>query len=72
MSRLRLHHPHHPIRSHPWNPDPRKRQVGSNIKPFVYSAALEHGYHPLAEDGVKRVLDPNGLMNPGKLFDAQG
>jgi FAD/FMN-containing dehydrogenase len=42
--------------------------IGLVKKPYLSSARSEADIALMR--GIKRVLDPNGIMNPGKLFDA--
>jgi FAD/FMN-containing dehydrogenase len=42
--------------------------IGLVKKPYLDSTRSDEEVAIMR--GIKRVLDPNGLMNPGKLFDA--
>ena len=55
--------------------DPTLDELVANDAPLheIRRAALEHGYHPLAEDGVKRVLDGvTSLAEVARVVDLTG
>jgi type II secretory ATPase GspE/PulE/Tfp pilus assembly ATPase PilB-like protein len=55
--------------------DPTLDELVANHAPLheIRRAALDHGYHPLAEDGVKRVLDGiTSLSEVARVVDLTG
>jgi type II secretory ATPase GspE/PulE/Tfp pilus assembly ATPase PilB-like protein len=55
--------------------DPTLDELVANHAPLheIRRAAFEHGYHPLAEDGVKRVLDGvTSLAEVARVVDLTG
>ncbi len=55
--------------------DPELDERVANHAPLheIRRAAFEHGYHPLAEDGVKRVLDgTTSLAEVARVVDLTG
>ena len=55
--------------------DPTLDELVANHAPLheIRRAAFEHGYHPLAEDGIKRVLDGvTSLSEVSRVVDLTG